>query len=80
MDVVELWAVNVDTVARTLYIQFGGTSTSDQVGPITLGANRGPILVLPPTPLQNGLLVRAYADSASVVNITGRVGRYTDTA
>lgn len=77
-DHITLWATNIDTVDRTITLQWGGTSTSDSIGPITLSANSGPVLVADRWHLQNGLLVRAFASSANVVNVTGKVARYTD--
>lgn len=80
VDVVTIYATNIDTVARTLTIQWGGTGTSDQLGPITIGANRGAVLVADRQFLQGGLTIRAYADVANVINLTGGVSRYTSTA
>jgi hypothetical protein len=77
-DHITLWATNIDTVDRTVTLQVGGTSTSDQIGPITLAANSGPVLVMDRWHLQGGLLLRAFASATNIVNVTGRVARYTD--
>ena len=80
VDVVELWAVNIDTAARTLTLEWGGTAAAQRIGPITLGASRGPILIAGPWPLNNGNVIAGFADVANMVNVVGRVGRYTDSA
>jgi len=77
-DHITLWATNIDSSSRTVSLEWGGTGTSDRIGPITLAANSGPVLIADRWHLQGGLLVRAFASSANVVNITGKVARYTD--
>ena len=76
-DYIDIYAANVDGSARTLTLQWGGTSTADQIGPVSLAANSGDTLIVVNKPLQNSLVVKAYGDSASKVNITGNVRRVT---
>lgn len=71
-DKIWLYAVNTDTVARTLTIQFGGTTAPDDSWPIVLAPNK-PTLVVPGFLLQNGLAVLAFASAANVVMINGEV-------
>lgn len=75
-DEVYLWAANVSTSDVLLTIEHGGTGTANevkflipaQVGLVELG---GKLMI------QNGLVVRAYAGSANVINISGYVNRIT---
>jgi len=68
-----VWAVNTDSTARTLTVQWGGTTAPDDAVPITIQPNEGIVLVVPGAPLNNGVLVKAYASSANVINIIGWV-------
>lgn len=74
-DVITLYAHNIDTVDRLLYLQIGGTGTSDQLGPIRLQPNGVPALVFQ-GPLTASLIVKAYADAASKINIFGDVSKW----
>lgn len=75
IDYVTVYAVNIDTVAHTLTLQWGGTGTSDQIGPIWIDPYTGLVLVAESLPLQNGLVIKAYADSANKFNVVVRVAR-----
>jgi hypothetical protein len=74
IDEVHLWAVNNSTSDVLLTIEHGGTGEQNeikflipaQVGLVELGGK----LVL-----QNGLLIRAYAGTTNVLNISGYVNR-----
>lgn len=75
-DEIWLYAMNTDTADRKLTIQFGSTATSDLIE-LTVPAELGLILVVPGLILGGiaGLEVRAFAASASVVNVSGYVNR-----
>lgn len=75
VDEVWLYAVNTDTAARKLTIEFGGTTSPDDLVEVELGPEDGLKLIVPGLPLQNGLVVRAFAAAADVVNILGFVNR-----
>lgn len=75
IDEIWLWATNTDTVSRTLTIEFGGTTSPDDLTTVTLSPNAGQTLIIQGLPLQNSLLVRAFASAANVVNINGYVNR-----
>lgn len=68
-----LYAVNTDSSDHTLTIEFGGTTSPDDLIPVTLEANKGLYLVIPGWTLQNGLEIRAFADGANVVNVGGYI-------
>lgn len=79
IDEVWLYAYNSDTAARTLTIQFGGTTAVDDDIRVTIPSQSGLTLVVP------GLIltgtgaaannVRAYASVTNVVTVSGYVNR-----
>ncbi len=77
-DEVWLYAQNTDTTARKLTIEWGGTSSPDDLIEITIPAESGLTLVVPGLVLKGNstpLVVRAFAATANVVNIHGYVNR-----
>lgn len=72
-DEIWLWAVNSDTSARKLTIEFGGTTSPDDTIELTIPAESGLFLVVPGLILDNGCVVKAFAASANVVDIAGYV-------
>lgn len=77
LDEVWIWAVNTDTVSRTLTIEYGGVASPDDNIEVVLDPGKGLYLIVPGLLLQNGLAVRAFADAANVVLISGFVNRIT---
>jgi len=78
----ELWlyAVNSDTTDRKLTIEFGGTSSPDDLIEQTITAESGLILVVPGLVIKGNatpLVVRAFAATANVVMVGGYVNRIT---
>ena len=79
-DEVWLYAVNSDTTDRKLTIEFGGTSSPDDLIEQTITAESGLILVVPGLVIKGNataLVVRAFAASANVVMVGGYVNRIT---
>lgn len=76
-DEIYLFAVNTDTVTRTLTVEFGGTTSPDDLIEIDLEALKGAYLVIPGWLLQNGLVVRAFGSAANVIEINGYVNQIT---
>lgn len=74
-DEVYIWATNSSSSDVTLTIEFGGTTSPDDIVEKTLRVNNGPELVIPGWVLQGGLVVRGFASSANVVTIGGYVNR-----
>ena len=72
-DEIWLWAVNSDTTARKLTIEFGGTTAPDDLIEVTIPPESGLFQVVPGLALQNGAVVRAFAATANVVMIHGFV-------
>jgi hypothetical protein len=77
LDEIWLYACNTDSTDRKLTIEYGGVAAPDDLTEITITAEAGWVLVCPGTLLQNGLVVRAFAAAANVVNINGFVNRIT---
>jgi regulator of extracellular matrix RemA (YlzA/DUF370 family) len=78
MDEIWLYAVNTDTVARKLTIEFGGTTAPDDLIEITVQPESGPVLVIPGLILTGGVIVKAFCATADVVLIVGWVNRITN--
>lgn len=77
LDEIWLYAVNSDTSARKLTIEFGGTSSPDDLIELTIQPESGLVLVVPGLVLTNSLVVKAFAASANLVLINGYVNRIT---
>ena len=73
IDEVWLYALNTSTSAVKLTIEFGGTGTSDKIE-VTLAPGR-PTAIVNGIPLQNSLVVRAFAGTTNVINVYGFVNR-----
>ena len=77
-DEVWLYAQNTDTTARKLTVEWGGTSSPDDLIEITIPAESGLTLVVPGLVLKGNatpLVVRAFCASANVVTVLGYVNR-----
>ena len=77
MDEIWLYACNTDSSDRKLTIEYGGATSPEELTQITIEAEAGWVLVCPGLLLQNGLVVKAFAASANVVNVNGFVNRIT---
>lgn len=75
LDEVWLWAANTDASQVQLTIEFGGVAAPDDIIEVGIGAGTGLILVIPGWILTGGLIVRAFAATADVINIGGYVNR-----
>ena len=78
IDEVWLYATNTDTTARKLTIEWGGTTSPNDLIELTIPAESGLTLVAPGL-LINGaataLVVRAFCATTNVVTIHGYVNR-----
>lgn len=81
IDEVWLYAMNTDTTARKLTIEWGGTSSPDDLIEVTVAAESGLLLVTPGLLIKGNasaaLVVRAFAASANVITLHGYVNRIT---
>ena len=76
-DEVWLYAMNTDTTARKLTVEWGSNATSDQIE-ITIPAESGLTLVSPGLVLKGNataLTVKAFAATTNVVTVHGYVNR-----
>lgn len=74
IDEIYLWAVNTSTSDVLLSIEFGGTGTANEVDFVIPG-QVGLVEVVNKLVLNNGLLVKAFAATGSVINVGGYVNR-----
>jgi hypothetical protein len=81
IDEIWLYAVNSDTTNRKLTIEFGGTSSPDDLIELTVTAESGLVLVVPGLVLAGtgsaARTVTAFAATANVISIGGYVNRIT---
>jgi hypothetical protein len=79
LDEIWLYAVNSDTTARKLTIEFGGTTAPDDLIELTVAAESGLVLVVPGLTLVGtgsaARTVTAFAATANVISIGGYVNR-----
>ena len=78
LDEIWLYATNTDTTARKLTIEWGGTSSPDDLIELTIPAEAGLTLVIPGLIIKGNatpLVVRAFCATTNVVTISGYVNR-----
>ncbi len=79
-DEIWLYAVNSDTTARKLTVEWGGVASPDDLIEFTVPAESGLYLIVPGLVIKGNatpLVVRAFAATASVINVAGYVNRIT---
>jgi len=79
-DIHEIWlyAVNYDTTARKLTIEWGGATAGGDIIELTIAAESGLVLVVPGLLIKGNataLVVRAFAATTSAINIFGYVNK-----
>ncbi len=74
----ELWiyAYNNDVSAINLTIEWGGTTTTDQITQ-SIPSKQGLVLIIPGLVLSNSLVIRGFASTGNQITITGFVNRIT---
>ena len=77
LDEVWLWCVNTDTAARKLTVEFGGTTSPDDLIEVSIPYESGLVLVSPGLTVTGGVVVRAFAATANVLVVMGHVNRIT---
>jgi hypothetical protein len=78
LDEIWLYATNTDTTARKLTIEWGSTSSPDDLIELTIPAESGLTLIAPGLLIKGNatpLVVTAFCASANVVTIHGYVNR-----
>lgn len=80
-DEVWLYAMNTDTTARKLTVEWGGTTSPDDLFEVTIQPEAGLVLLVPGLVIKGNasaaLVVKAFCASANVVTISGYVNRIT---
>lgn len=79
IDTVFLWASNTSASAATLTLEWGGTTDPDNllVKGYPIAANSAPVLIASGIPINNALVIKAFAGTANVLNLSGYVVRIT---
>lgn len=78
LEEIWLYAMNTDTTARKLTIEWGGTTAPDDLIEVTIGPEQGLVLIAPGLIIKGNatpLVVRAFAATTNVVTIHGYVNR-----
>ncbi len=75
-DEVFIQAVNTSADAVKLTLEWGGSTSPDDLIEVTIPAESGFTEVIPGHVLQNGAAVRAFAAQADVIVLHGYVNRY----
>ena len=75
-DEIVVKAVNTSGSPVKLTVEWGGTSSPDDLVEISIPAESGFTEVIPGHVLQNGAEVRAFAATADVIVVHGYVNRY----
>ncbi len=74
VDELWIWAMNTASDSRFLTLKFGATASTDEIE-FTVPAEDGLYTVIPGLPINNGLVVRAYATVSTDINVVGYVNR-----
>ena len=74
-DEIWLYATNNYNVAVKLTLEWGGTTVNDDNIIQTLDIQCGLILIIPGLLLNNGLIVKAFADVVNVISVHGYINR-----
>ena len=77
-DEIWLWAYNGHTGDVVLTLEWGGVEVPDQNIILTIPTKVGLYPVVPGLILQNGMVVRAYANIANGITLSGYVNYITD--
>jgi hypothetical protein len=80
IDEVWLYAMNTSTSSIKLTIEWGGTSSPDDLIEATLTGESGLSLLVPGLVIKGNatpLVIRAFAGSANVITLSGYVNRIT---
>jgi hypothetical protein len=72
-DEIWLWAVNSETTARKLTIEWGAATAPDALIELTIPPESGLFLVVPGLILDNGKVVTAFSAAANTTIIHGYV-------
>ena len=77
-DEIWIWIQNTDTVDRKVTIELGGVTAPNDLIEETVPFESGLLLLVPGLTLNGGVVVRAFAATASVLTAVGYVNRLLD--
>ena len=77
IDEIYLYACNTSTSAVLLTIEFGGVLSPDDHIQFSIPGESGLYTVIPGLPLQNSLVIKAFAATTNRLTISGYVNRIT---
>lgn len=75
IDEIWIWLSNNHTAAVNFTVEFGGTSSPDDLIQGTINSKTGAYLVIPGWVLNNGLVVKVFASVTNVISAGGFVNR-----
>lgn len=75
LDEVWMYAVNSSGSDVLLTVEWGGTTSPDDLIQVTLSSQSGLFLISPGLVINNGLAIRAFAQTANAINISGYANR-----
>lgn len=75
MDEVWLYATNNHSANLNLTFELGGTSSPDDLVQVTIPFKSGLIMVIPGFVFNNGVSIRAFAQTANLISVSGWVNR-----
>ena len=75
-DLIDIYATNNSASAVDINLGWGGVTVDETLGPISIAADAGPVKIADKFPLQNGLVVAAWASIADDILLTGVVSAY----
>ena len=76
-DEIWLYATNNHTSSVNLTIEYGGTTSPNDLIQMVIPSKTGLYLIVPGLILQNSNIVRAFANVTNVISISGWVNRIT---
>jgi hypothetical protein len=77
LDEVWIYATNTSSTDKNLTIEWGGITDPDDLLVVAIPPQSGDVLVKAGVVLTNGAVIRAFSNTADVINISGFVNRIT---
>lgn len=77
MDEVWLYVTNNHSANLNITFELGGVASPDDLVQLTVPFKSGLVLVIPGFVFNNGVAIRAFAQTANLLSVTGWVNRIT---
>lgn len=75
VEVLTLYAVNTSSTTVTLTLEWGGTTSPDDLVPQDIRPNVGPVKLCMNRPLAAGASLRAFAGTTNVLTVYGEMNK-----